>query len=98
MAAYRLLAVPSIAAENEDIGSTTRNRIMPRLYSYVVDHDHVFAPCPFDGFCTLAKCKYGTKKRNIVEMAEVGDWIGGTGGVKAEERRARHADLRHAGR
>ncbi len=54
---------------------------MPKLYSYVVDHDHGFAPCPFCGFCTLAKCKYGSKKRNIVEMAEEGDWIAGTGGV-----------------
>src|ERR1700680_4148150 len=54
---------------------------MPKLYSYVVDHDHGFAPCPSGGFCTLAKCKYGSKKRNIVEMAEVGDWIAGTGGV-----------------
>jgi hypothetical protein len=54
---------------------------MPKLYSYVVDHDLGFAPCPFGGFCTLAKCKYGLKKRNIVEMAEEGDWIAGTGGV-----------------
>ena len=29
----------------------------------------------------MAKCKYGTKKRNIVELAKVGDWIAGTGGV-----------------
>lgn len=54
---------------------------MPRLFSYVVDHDYGFAPNPFGGFCTLAKCKYGTKRRNIVEIAEVGDWIVGTGGV-----------------
>ena len=45
------------------------------------------APCPFGDFCTLAKCKYGTIKcktgtrRNIVELAEEGDWIAGTGGV-----------------
>jgi hypothetical protein len=54
---------------------------MPKLYSYVVDHDYGYAPCPFGGFCTLAKCKYGSKKRNIVELAEVGDWIAGTGGA-----------------
>jgi len=54
---------------------------MAKLFSYVVDHDYGFAPNPFGGFCTLAKCKYGTKKRNIVELAEVGDWIAGTGGV-----------------
>lgn len=54
---------------------------MPKLFSYVVDHDYGFAPNPFGGFCTLAKCKYGSKRRNIVEMAEVGDWIAGTGGA-----------------
>lgn len=54
---------------------------MPKLFSYVVDHDYGFAPNPFGGFCTLAKCKFGTKKRNIVELAEVGDWIAGTGGA-----------------
>jgi hypothetical protein len=54
---------------------------MPKLFSYVMDHDYGFAPNPFGGFCTLAKCKYGSKKRNIVEMAEVGDWIAGTGGA-----------------
>ena len=54
---------------------------MPRLFSYVVDHDYGYAPCPFGGYCTLAKCKYGSKKRNIVELAEEGDWIAGTGGA-----------------
>jgi hypothetical protein len=54
---------------------------MPKLFSYVLDHDHGYAPNPFGGFCTLAKCKYGTKKRNIVEMAKRGDWIVGTGGI-----------------
>ena len=54
---------------------------MPKLFSYVVDHDYGYAPCPFGGFCTLAKCKYGSKKRNIVELAEEGNWIAGTGGA-----------------
>lgn len=54
---------------------------MTTLFSYVIDHDHGFAPNPSGGFCTLAKCKSGTKKRNIVELAEVGDWIAGTGGA-----------------
>jgi hypothetical protein len=54
---------------------------MPKLFSYVVDHDLGFAPNPFGGCCTLAKCKFGTKKRNIVEMAEKYDWIAGTGGA-----------------
>ncbi|MEX0727140.1 MAG: hypothetical protein WEB58_03995 [Planctomycetaceae bacterium] len=54
---------------------------MAKLFSYVVDHDYGFAPNPFGGFCSLAKCKYGTRKRNIVELADVGDWIAGTGGA-----------------
>lgn len=29
----------------------------------------------------MAKCKYGSKRRNIVELAEEGDWIAGTGRV-----------------
>ncbi|MCI0332404.1 MAG: hypothetical protein L0228_04180 [Planctomycetes bacterium] len=54
---------------------------MAKLYSYVVDHDLGYAPNPFGGLCTLAKCKYGSKKRNVVEMADEGDWIAGTGGA-----------------
>jgi hypothetical protein len=65
-----------------------RNDPMTKLFSYVVDHDLGFAPNPFGDFCSLAKCKHGTiklkngtMKRNIVEMAEEGDWIAGTGGA-----------------
>lgn len=54
---------------------------MQKLFSYVVHHDYGFAPNPFGGFCTLAKCKYGRKKRNILELANEGDWIAGTGGA-----------------
>lgn len=55
---------------------------MMKLYSYVVDHDHGFAPNPDIPYCTLVHCKFGgeTGRRNIVELAEVGDWIVGTGG------------------
>lgn len=41
------------------------------------------------------KSKYGSKKRNIVEMAEVGDWIVGTGGVDLSKS-ARHDKLIYA--
>lgn len=69
---------------------------MPKLYSYVVDHDLGFAPNPFGGFCTLAKCKYGSaKKRNIVELAEEGDWIAGTGGAD-QKKSAGHGKLVYA--
>jgi hypothetical protein len=74
---------------------------MPRLFSYVVDHDYGYAPCPFGGFCTLAKCKYGTIKckngtrRNIVELAEEGDWIAGTGGADLDKS-AGHSKLIYA--
>jgi len=54
---------------------------MPRLFSYVVDHDDGRAPYPKAGKCTLAKCKFGSTRRNVVEMAEEGDWIAGTGGA-----------------
>ena len=59
---------------------------MTKLFSYVVDHDHGYAPNPFEGFCSLAQCKFGyisngEFRRNIVELAEKGDWIVGTGGV-----------------
>lgn len=51
------------------------------LYSYVVDHDTGYAPNPYDGLCTLVQCKYARgKRRNIVELADEGDWIIGTGG------------------
>lgn len=68
---------------------------MPRLFSYVVDHDYGFAPNPLGGFCTLAKCKYGRKKKNIVELAEVGDWIAGTGGTDLQKS-AGHGKLIYA--
>jgi len=56
-----------------------RNR---RMFSYVLDHDNGFAPNPSRGICTLAKCKFGSAARpNIIELANVGDWIIGTGGA-----------------
>ena len=53
-----------------------------RLFSYVVDHDLGFAPNPYSGYCTPVLCKFGGNggRRNIVELADVGDWIVGTGG------------------
>jgi hypothetical protein len=57
-----------------------------RLFSYVVDHDHGFAPHPFGGYCSLVECKHGSGRfKNIVELAEEGDWVVGTGGVKRVE-------------
>lgn len=47
---------------------------MSRLYSYVVQHDHGFAPNPFWRVCTLANCK-----PVIRAHAAVGDLIVGTG-------------------
>ena len=56
---------------------------MPRLFSYVVDHDLGFSPDPFAGFCTLVHCKFSRTGRrlNIVELAQRGDWVVGTGGL-----------------
>ncbi len=45
-----------------------------RLFSYVVARDYGFAPNPFFGICTLATCK-----PNIRRVAQIGDWVMGTG-------------------
>mgnify|MGYP000871419554 CR=1 FL=1 len=57
-----------------------------KLYSYVVEHEHGLSPNPSNGFCTLVHCKFNKsgKRRNIVEMANVGDWVLGTGGNSSE--------------
>lgn len=48
-----------------------------RLHSYIVEHDHGFAPNPFHGVCTLATCK-----PRIRQHAGVGDYVLGTGSKK----------------
>src|SRR5438093_366812 len=55
----------------------------PQFFSYVVDHDFGFAPNPENDICTAVHFKYQGRKRrkNVVELAEVGDWILGSGGV-----------------
>ncbi|MEI6422171.1 MAG: hypothetical protein WCP55_08120 [Lentisphaerota bacterium] len=58
---------------------------MTKLYSYVVNHDIGYAPNPYDSYCTLAHCKYIKIRKNITDMALLGDWIIGTGGVKKKE-------------
>ena len=57
---------------------------MPKMFSYVVQHDLGLAPNPEGGFCTMALCKFGSPAhRNILELATVGDWIIGTGGASS---------------
>jgi Nucleotide modification associated domain 2 len=54
-----------------------------KLFSYVVQHDLGYSPNPYFGICTLCRCKYRSspgKPKNVVESAEPGDWILGTGG------------------
>jgi hypothetical protein len=53
-----------------------------KVFSYVVDHDFGTEPNPDHGTCTLCECKFSHAKgrKNIVELAERGDWIIGTGG------------------
>jgi hypothetical protein len=69
---------------------------MAKLFSYVVHHDHGFAPNPCDGLCTLAKCKHGSNGwKNITELAQIGDWIAGTGGVH-HKKSAGHGNLIYA--
>lgn len=47
---------------------------MSRLFSYRIPYDLGSAPNPFWGLCTLAICK-----PRIRRVAEVGDWVVGTG-------------------
>ena len=56
-----------------------------KLFSYVVDHDTGFAPNPSGRYCTLVHCKFSEdgKRRNLVERADEGDWILGTGGTSS---------------
>src|SRR5437764_1227671 len=62
-------------------GSAPGSPVMPKMFSYVVEHDYGLSPNPSDGYCTLAFCKFKKKtRRNIVEIAAVGDWVVGTGG------------------
>lgn len=50
-----------------------------KLYSYVVARDFGFAPNPFYSVCTLATCK-----PEIRRLAQVGDWVVGTGTAQRE--------------
>ena len=68
-----------------------------KVYSYVVEHDNGYAPNPYFKVCTLCRCKYRKSRRkpkNIVELADVGDWVIGTGG--ASDRSAGHEKLVYA--
>jgi hypothetical protein len=65
------------------------------MFSYVVDHDMGIAPNPLGRYCTLALCKFSKSgKRNLVEMAQEGDWVVGTGGVSPQS--AGHGRLIYA--
>jgi len=69
-----------------------------KLYSYVVHHDTGLAPNPYSRVCTLCRCKYrkpGGTRRNIVELAEEGDWVVGTGGAD-KRKSAGHGKLVYA--
>ena len=64
-----------------------------RLFSYVVEHDRGYAPNPYFGACTLSRCKYKEaprNRRNVVELAEPGDWIVGTGGANKTKSAGHH--------
>ncbi len=50
---------------------------MSHVFIYVVDRDFGFAPNPFHGYCTLATCKPGIRRK-----ATIDDWIIGVGGTR----------------
>lgn len=51
---------------------------MTKIFSYVLAEDHGSAPNPFWGKCSLTICK-----PHIRRVAEVGDWIIGTGSTNS---------------
>ena len=53
---------------------TLANNMSGSLFSYIALHDSGFAPNPFYGYCTLANCKPVIRR-----VANVGDWVIGTG-------------------
>lgn len=52
-----------------------------RLFSYVVTRDYGFAPNPFFCICTLATCK-----PIIRRIANIDDWVVGTGSSKTKRK------------
>jgi putative DNA base modification enzyme with NMAD domain len=88
------------ARETDMNNKEATTEVIPRtrkLFSYVVDHDEGRAPNPYFGFCTLCLCKYRKTKKNrqnVVERANVGDWVVGTGG--ASKRSAGHGKIIYA--
>ena len=71
---------------------------MPNLFSYVVEHDRGHAPNPYFNDCTLCRCKYReskSKPRNLIERAEIGDWVVGTGGAN-RKRSSGHGTIVYA--
>lgn len=59
-----------------------------KFFSYVLEHDTGKAPNPYFGFCTLCLCKFRDSPKkgpNIVELADEGDWIIGTGGANPKK-------------
>lgn len=51
-----------------------------KCYSYVISRDYGFAPNPFGYYCTLATCKPSIRK-----MANIGDWVIGTGSARYQQ-------------
>lgn len=58
---------------------------MTRIHSYVVRYDSGFAPNPFYGYCTLATCKPAIRR-----IADVGDWVVGSGSNDRSVQRGGH--------
>jgi hypothetical protein len=64
--------------KTEDDGKSMWRRIMSMLFSYCIPYDNGAAPNPFWGLCTLAICKPAIRR-----VAEIGDWVVGTGSKKS---------------
>ena len=64
------MSMPQSEAPRRSSHSVSSRSTAPRVFRYVLKHDHGFAPCFDDGVCTLGCCK-----PNIRRSAVVGDWI-----------------------
>ena len=59
------------------------------LFAYVMTDDSGFAPNPYHGFCTLARCMPSTRS-----VAEVGDYVVGLAGKRLRERLGKGGEWR----
>lgn len=63
----------------DQVASEVR-QLIPKIYRYIIRHDSGSAPNPFNGWCTLAICKPGIRRK-----AQRGDWVVGLRSLRNTE-------------